>query len=84
MTQATTAFGVQFRVDSSKAPHARPYENGSLRNPGMVRHPVYGNREVWCETPIRPFFYNSVTDKADQVVDAIGDIVARVAEEHGF
>lgn len=82
MTQAGTTFGVRFRVDSGRAPHARPYENDG--SPGTFRHPVYGNRENWVSQAARPFFYGSVADKADEVRDAIGDIVMQVAHEHGF
>jgi hypothetical protein len=81
---STTAAGVEFRVSAARAPHARPYESGSLRNPGMVRHPVYGNREVWAQTPIRPFFYRSVAEGADELVDHLGDAVMRAAQQHGF
>lgn len=84
MRASATAPGVQFRVSAARAPHARPYENGSQRNPGMVRHLVYGNREAWAETPIRPFFYRALQEKADEVTDALGDTVMAVAAQHNF
>jgi hypothetical protein len=86
MALSTTTLGVLFRVSSGRAQDARPIEHDGA--PGMFRHPVYArgdrNRWTWRDQAARPFFYGSVTDKADQVVDAIGDIVARVAEDHGF
>jgi hypothetical protein len=84
MRASGTSPGVEFRVNAGRAPHARPYENGSLRNPGMVRHPVFGNREVWRETPIRPFFFRAVQEKADEVANALGDAVMDAAAQHGF
>lgn len=74
--------GVMIRVDSKKAPHARPIEHDG--QPGMFRHPVYGNREVWRDQPARPFFYRGVETTADQIRDAIGDVITDVAGRHGF
>lgn len=74
--------GVTIRVDSRKVPGARPIEHDG--QPGMFRHPVYGNRRVWREQPARPFFYRAVEETADQVRDALGDALMAVAEKHGF
>lgn len=73
--------GVEFRVNARRAPHARPLE-GLSGDP--FRHPVYGNREVWVSQPARPFFYRAVQDKADEVINALGDAVMAVAARHGF
>jgi hypothetical protein len=74
--------GVTFRVNSGRAPHARPYEHDGA--PGTFRHPVFGNREVWVSQAARPFFYRAVQDNADAVVEALGDAIEQAAREHGF
>lgn len=74
--------GVTFRVNATRAPHARPIEHDG--QPGTFRHPVYGNRKVWRDQAARPFFYRAVQDKADQVVEALGDAIEQAAREHGF
>jgi hypothetical protein len=74
--------GVMIRVDSTKAPHARPIEH--VGRPGTFRHPVYGNREVWRPQQARPFFYRGVEATADQIRDAIGAVITDVASRHGF
>lgn len=76
-----TRAGVTLRVDSTKAPHARPYE-GLSGDP--FRHPVFGNRENWVREPARPFFYPGVNAAADQVAEGIADVVTDVAGRHGF
>ncbi len=45
--------GVSLRVDSSKAPHARPYEGIGGRGDSF-KHPVFGG-ETWVSEPTRPF-----------------------------
>jgi hypothetical protein len=80
--QSTAAAGVQFRVSAARAPHARPYENDG--NEGTFRAPLWGDREWWYDHPARPFFYRSVTEGADGLVDHLGDAVMRAAEQHGF
>jgi hypothetical protein len=82
MTASSASPGVTFRVNSTKAPHARPIEHDGQA--GTFRHPVYGNRKVWVSQVARPFFYRAVTEQADQVAERIGDAVMRVAEQHGF
>jgi hypothetical protein len=73
--------GVTIRTDAKKAPHARPYE-GLSGSP--FRHPVYGNRENWVAQAARPFFYRGIEATADQIRDAIADVVADAAKRHGF
>lgn len=68
-------------VSSIIAPHARPYE-GLSGDP--FRHPVFGNTDNWVPQAARPFFFDSVTDKADEARDRMGDRVDRVLERHGF
>lgn len=79
---AGSGAGVSLRVDAGAAPHARPYEhNGS---PGNFRHPVFGHRDNWVPQRARPFFYRALDQKADEVVEAVGDTVREVAARHGF
>jgi hypothetical protein len=82
MRASTTSPGIRFRVDSARAPHARPIEHDG--EPGTFRHPVYGNREVWRDQPARPFFYRAVEAYADQITDRLGEAVMDAAREHGF
>ena len=84
MTASSTSIGVRFRTNAARAPHARPYENGSLRNPDMVRHPLFGDRESWWQTPIRPFFFRSVAEGAAGVVEALGEAIDQAAAQTGF
>lgn len=85
-TKVSTSFGrtpgVTVRVDAKAAPGARPIEHDG--QPGMFRHPVYGNREVWVSQAARPFFYRAIEATADQIRDAVGDAVMGVARDHGF
>ena len=74
--------GVRIRTSAAKAPHARPYEHDG--SPGVFRHPVYGNRRNWVPEEARPFFYSGVAAAADQVAEAVAEIVVGVAEQHGF
>ena len=74
--------GVTFRVNATRAPHARPYEHDGAA--GTFRHPVYGNREVWVSQAARPFFYRAVQQYTDQVVQLLGDAVEQAARQHGF
>jgi hypothetical protein len=85
-TKISTSFGntpgVTIRVDSKAAPGARPIEHGG--EPGKFRHPRWGDREHWYDQPARPFFYRGVEATADQIRDAVGDLVDGVARRHGF
>jgi hypothetical protein len=44
--------GIFIRVDSARAPHARPYEG--VAGNGTFRHPVYGS-DRWVSQATRPF-----------------------------
>lgn len=63
--------GVSLRVDSAKAPHARPYESGSARN-RQLRHPVFADGEkdrsewTWVNENTRPFFFPAVRAGGDE------------------
>lgn len=75
--------GVRLVVNSSKAPHARPYEFGSGRNRNL-RHPVFGNREVWVEQSTRPFFFPAVRAGQAGAVREADLAVLTTARANGF
>lgn len=75
--------GVRLVVDSRKAPHARPLEQGSARNRNL-RHPVFGNRDVWVEQTPRPFFFAAVRDGREQVAREASAAVLQAARLHGY
>jgi hypothetical protein len=81
MTPSTTAFGVRFRTDAGRAPHARPYE-GLSGDP--FRAPLWGDREHWYPHAARPFFYRAVDEHAADVVEALGEALDQAAAETGF
>lgn len=60
---------VELRVNSKRAPHARPYEG--MGSPGTFRHPVYGHRTVWVSQATRPFFFPAVQGKRQKIRDAV-------------
>jgi hypothetical protein len=55
--------GVAVVTDGTLAPSARPNEFG-------LRHPVFGNREVWRRIPFRPYMLEARDKKMDEVADA--------------
>jgi hypothetical protein len=64
--------GVRVRVDSKRAPHARPYEGlAPGGNRSAFRHPVYGNRDAWVTQSTRPFFRPNVEKHREKVLSAI-------------
>ncbi len=75
--------GVRMKVNSARAPHARPYEFGSGRNRNL-RHPLFGNRDAWFEEPVRPFFFPAVQAGAAGVVEASSEAVQAAARRAGF
>ncbi len=56
--------GIYIRVDSVRAPHARPYE-GVEGNPSF-RHPVYGG-DKWVAQATRPFAAPAIRAGAPRV-----------------
>jgi hypothetical protein len=75
--------GVRLIVDSRKAPHGRPFEHGSGRNK-RLRHPVFGNRELWVEQAPRPFFFPAVRAGEGAVLAATNAAVLAAARSAGF
>lgn len=51
-------------------------------NRGALRHPVFGNREVWRTTRVRPGFIDDGVDKAEPlIVRSIRNAAEKVAKE---
>lgn len=81
--------GVNIRVSSKKAPHARPFENVSKT--GFFRHPVFpdSKRETrdewtWVSQDARPFLVPAVQQNVDRVRAATRQAVIDAAREAGF
>lgn len=66
----TTKF-VGVRVSKKKAPHGGLYERGSTGRPKVVRHPLFGNKNVWFEEPVRPFLAPAVEANRDDTLAAM-------------
>lgn len=73
--------GVFLRVNSKKAPHARPMENDG--SAGTFRHPVYG-RDVWVTQQARPFFFAETEQHMPKVEQAALAAVDEAARQAGF
>lgn len=81
LTGAQTA-GVFLRVNAARAPHARPYEGMTGRNP--FRHPVFGDRSVWVAERTRPFLVPAVQETRPEVMGAAVDAIRDAARAGGF
>lgn len=70
-TVTSRAIGV--RVSRRKALHGPLYERGSKgRGQSMFfRHPLFGNRDFWFSTPVRPFLAPAVEDEREQSTQAM-------------
>lgn len=64
--------GVGIRVNSTKAPHARPLEG--ITGNGVFRHPVYG-QDVWVNQDTRPFLAPAVKAKEAEARSLISQAV---------
>lgn len=61
--------GVRIAVSERRAPHAKVHE---FPNRGRsIRHPVFGDRDVWVEQVAHPFFRRSVYGNRRLVVNKI-------------
>ncbi len=49
-----------------------------------VRHPVYGNRQVWVLNEYRPFLAPAAVAKADEAAREIAKTVDDLARQAGF
>lgn len=73
--------GVFIKVNSKRAPHARPYENGGKA--GSFRHRVFG-RDVWVSERARPFLFQTAQRRMPDVEEAAGKAVQEAARAAGF
>lgn len=74
--------GVELRVGTRNAPHARPYEG--IGGGSYFRHPVFGRRTQWVAQATRPYALPAVRGRAPQVSAAVADTVEAAAREAGF
>lgn len=74
--------GVMLRVNSARAPHARPYEGIDGR--GTFRHPVYGDRDTWVAQATRPFLRPAIEATRPAYLKAAEEAVTRAARSGGF
>lgn len=74
-------FGATVKV-TAKAPNAAPIEN---EGKGFVRHPVFGDMDVWTAKNSHPAFLGPALDaKADDVAEAISNVVDATLDEFGL
>lgn len=80
----TSGIRVSVIAGGARAPHAAAYEHRG--EPGDVRHPVFGNRQVWTSknTPARPSLRPSAERRAPEVADTVLDGVDEVLHQVGF
>lgn len=83
VSTSATGAGIALRVDSSRAPHARPYEGFGASRGGTFRHPVFGG-PAWATQGVRPFLLPAVRQVAPEVVAAAEAAVARAARTARF
>lgn len=79
---STLKRGVEIRVSSRKAPHARPYEG--IRGNRSFRHPVMGNRDVWVAQQTRPFLQPAARAHGRQATEKVAKMIDRAARNNGF
>ena len=80
LTGANSA-GVFLRVNSARAPHARPYEGmGGART---FRHPVFG-QDVWVAEATRPYLRPAVQESRGDAEKAAIDAVHAAARAGRF
>lgn len=68
----------------AKAPAASLFELGNTGGSksataslgGRFRHPVFGDRDVWVETPSRPYIRPSIAKDIEAVASAVAEAVA--------
>ncbi len=80
----TSKRGVGIRVSKAKAPHGPLYELGSSGTPRVVRHPLFGDREHWYESPVRPFFFPVIARHEQEMADEAVNAVAEAKREVGL
>lgn len=80
LTGARTA-GVYLRVNSARAPHARPYEG--IGGQATFRHPVFG-RNRWVAEATRPYLTPAVQHARPDAEKAAKDAVLAAARVGRF
>lgn len=73
--------GVYVQASSAKAPHARPFEGMTGRNP--FRHPVYGNQNVWVAQAARPFLVPALRENDAEVKASMNEAVMAAFRKAG-
>lgn len=80
--------GVYVQASSAKAPHARPFEGMTGRNP--FRHPVFGNGGHWAESgnvwvaqAARPFLVPALRENDAEVKASMGEAVMAAFRKAG-
>jgi hypothetical protein len=74
----STTGGVTVGVDSTLAPHARPYEGlSSGGSRGFFRHPTWGD-DPWVQEDTRPFIAPAALAEGPRLEQRIEDIVTEV------
>jgi hypothetical protein len=74
--------GVLIVARKAIAPHARAYEGITGR--ATLRHPVFGDREVWVAQPVRPFLAPAVGAYGPKLADDAARAVDEAARDAGF
>lgn len=80
----TAGVKVSVVAGGDAAPHARVYEMGSKRNRSEVRHPVFGNRQVWAANPTRPYLLPALRENEPEIMASIIKVIDETAAEIGF
>lgn len=70
-------YGVSVVSDGTIAPAGRPNEFG-------LRHPVFGDREVWRATPHRPYLAVAEARTIDRVLEIAAGWLDDEAHDHGL
>lgn len=84
LSLSVTQKGVGIRISRKKAPHGSIYERGTKGNPGLVRHPLFGNRDQWYSTPIRPGIKPALDQNRKRIVVATDTALRRAAKKAGL
>lgn len=82
VVQVTSAGSVRVRFGGDAAPDAAPIEN---EGKGHVRHPVFGNREVWTSENSHAAFLAPAVNKNRAAIlsiveQTVGDRIQRIVE----
>ena len=79
---SSTIKGVSVKAGGPKAPAAAAFEHGG--QPGVFRHPTFGDREVWSNQTAHPFLTPAIKSNESALVDSVTKAFDAWAEEAGF